>query len=137
MSLNFERLHEIINQAYAENSSVLTQIMANPLLNPSLHFLKGVPFLFFYFFVNILNFFNSLGYPALERLFLASNQISRVSLQALADMPSLVELDLSDNKLIADAIDGPIFDLPNLKILNLSHNKLAILNDQLLTTLNR
>ena len=78
-----------------------------------------------------------LGYPALERLFLASNQISRVSLQALADMPSLVELDLSDNKLIADAIDGPIFDLPNLKILNLSHNKLAILNDQLLTTLNR
>ena len=77
------------------------------------------------------------GYPALERLFLASNQISRVSLQALADMPSLVELDLSDNKLIADAIDGPIFDLPNLKILNLSHNKLAILNDQLLTTLNR
>ena len=68
---------------------------------------------------------------------MASNQISRVSLQALADMPSLVELDLSDNKLIADAIDGPIFDLPNLKILNLSHNKLAILNDQLLTTLNR
>ena len=30
-----------------------------------------------------------------------------------------------------------MFDLPNLKILNLSHNKLAILNDQLLTTLNR
>ena len=27
------------------------------------------------------------GYPALERLLLASNQISRVSLQALADMP--------------------------------------------------
>ena len=52
------------------------------------------------FFLYIFN----LGYPALERLFLASNQISRVSLQALADMPSLVELDLSNNKLIADAI---------------------------------
>ncbi len=52
-------------------------------------------------------------------------------------MPSLTELDLSHNKLIADAIDGPIFDLPNLKILNLSFNKLALLDDQLLTTLNR
>ena len=51
-----------------------------------------------------LHFSLLIGYPALERLFLASNQISRVSLQALADMPSLVELDLSDNKLIADAI---------------------------------
>ena len=91
---------------------------------------------FFYKFV-VFILLHLKGYPALERLFLASNQISRVSLQALADMPSLVELDLSDNKLIADAIDGPIFDLPNLKILNLSHNKLAILNDQLLTTLNR
>jgi hypothetical protein len=34
-------------------------------------------------------------------------------------MPSLAELDLSKNKLIADAVDGPIFNLPHLKILNL------------------
>ena len=73
----------------------------------------------------------------MERLFLASNQISRVSLQALADMPSLKELDLSDNKLITDAIDGPIFDLPNLKILNLSKNKLSLLDNRLLNSLNR
>ena len=44
MSSNFERLHEIINQAYAENFSILTQKIANPLLNPSLHFLIGIPF---------------------------------------------------------------------------------------------
>ena len=48
MSSNFERLHEIINQAYAENFSILTQKMANPLLNPSLHFLIGIPFLITY-----------------------------------------------------------------------------------------
>ena len=52
-------------------------------------------------------------------------------------MPSLVELDLSNNKLIADAIDGPIFDLPNLQILNLSKNKLALLDNRLLTSLSR
>ena len=34
MSSNFEMLHEIINQAYAENFSILTQNMANTLLNP-------------------------------------------------------------------------------------------------------
>ena len=45
MSSNFERLHEIINQAYAENFSILTQKMVNQLLNPSLHFLIGIPFL--------------------------------------------------------------------------------------------
>ena len=45
MSSNFERLHEIINQAYAENFSILTQKMENPLLNLSLHFLIGIPFL--------------------------------------------------------------------------------------------
>ena len=44
MSSNFEMLHEIINQAYAENFSILTQKMVNPLLNPSLHFLIGIPF---------------------------------------------------------------------------------------------
>ena len=52
-------------------------------------------------------------------------------------MPSLKELDLSDNKLITDAIDGPIFDLPNLKILNLSKNKLSLLDNRLLNSLNR
>ena len=44
MSSNFERLHEIINQAYAENFSILTQKMANPLIFPPLHFLIGIPF---------------------------------------------------------------------------------------------
>jgi hypothetical protein len=44
MSSNFERLHKIKNQAYAENFSIITQIMANPLLYPSLHFLIGIPF---------------------------------------------------------------------------------------------
>lgn len=46
-------------------------------------------------------------------------------------------MDLSSNKLITDAIDGPIFDLPNLKILNLAFNKLALLDNRLLTSLNR
>ena len=50
-------------------------------------------------------------------------------------MPSLAELDLSRNKLIADAVDGPIFNLPQLKILNLSFNKLSKLNNKLLTSL--
>jgi hypothetical protein len=45
MSSNFERLHEIKNQAYAENFCILTQKMANPLLNTSLQFLIGIPFL--------------------------------------------------------------------------------------------
>ena len=48
-----------------------------------------------------------------------------MSAEAFADMPSLAELDLSKNKLIADAVDGPIFNLPQLKILNLSFNKLV------------
>ena len=53
MSSNFERLHEIINQAYAENFSILTQKMANPLLNPPLHFLIGIPFFkLVMFFIN-------------------------------------------------------------------------------------
>ncbi len=50
--------------------------------------------------------------------------------QALADLPSLRELDLSDNRLIADALEGPIFDLPNLLSLNLSSNKLSRLGHQ-------
>ena len=45
MSLNFQRLHETTNQAYAENFRILTQKMANPLLNPALHFLIGIPFI--------------------------------------------------------------------------------------------
>ena len=45
MGSNFERLHEIKDQAYAENFSILTLKMVNPLLNPSLHFLIGIPFL--------------------------------------------------------------------------------------------
>ena len=44
MSLNFQRLHETTNQAYAENFRILTQKMADPLLNPALHFLIGIPF---------------------------------------------------------------------------------------------
>ena len=47
---------------------------------------------------------------------------------ALADLPSLAELDLSRNKLIADAMEGHIFDLPRLEALNLSSNKLSRLN---------
>ena len=39
MSSNFDRLHKIIYQAFAENFSILTQKMVNPLLNPPLHFL--------------------------------------------------------------------------------------------------
>ena len=62
-------------------------------------------------------------------------QVSRVSAEAFADMPSLAELDLSKNKLIADAVDGPIFNLPQLKILNLAFNKLSKLNNKLLTSL--
>ena len=46
MSLNFQRLHETTNQAYAENFRILTQKMADPLLNPALHFLIGIPFAF-------------------------------------------------------------------------------------------
>jgi hypothetical protein len=44
MSSNFERLHEISNEAYAENLSILSQKLANPLLYLSLHFLMGIPF---------------------------------------------------------------------------------------------
>jgi len=66
---------------------------------------------------------------------LTFHQISRVSAEAFADMPSLAELDLGRNKLIADAVDGPIFNLPHLKILNLSFNKLSKLNNKLLTSL--
>ena len=33
MSSNFQRLHEITNQAYAENFSILTHKLADPLLN--------------------------------------------------------------------------------------------------------
>ena len=44
MSSNFERLHEISNEAYAENLSILSQKLANPLLYPALHFLIGIPF---------------------------------------------------------------------------------------------
>ena len=58
-----------------------------------------------------------------------------MSAEAFADMPSLAELDLSKNKLIADAVDGPIFNLPQLKILNLAFNKLSKLNNKLLTSL--
>lgn len=50
-------------------------------------------------------------------------------------MPSLRELDLSDNRLIADALEGPIFDLPNLSSLNLSFNKLSRLGDNVLSSL--
>lgn len=59
-----------------------------------------------------------------------------MSKDALADLPSLTELDLSSNKLIADAMDGPIFDLPQLKALNLAKNKLSRLSAQLLSNLN-
>lgn len=52
------------------------------------------------------------GYPALERLYLSNNEIGHISRDALADLPSLAELDLSRNKLIADAMEGHIFDLP-------------------------
>lgn len=73
------------------------------------------------------------GYPALERLSLASNQIVQVSRNAFADMPSLEDLDLSDNKLMADSLETPIFgpSLPNLKSLDLSRNKLSVLDRRL------
>ena len=45
MSSNFERLHEIINEAYAENFSILSQKLANPPLYLALHFLIGIPFI--------------------------------------------------------------------------------------------
>ena len=44
MSSNFERLHEIINEAYAENFSILSQKLANPLFYLSLYFLIGILF---------------------------------------------------------------------------------------------
>ena len=44
MSSNFERLHKIKNEAYAENFSILSQKLANPLLYLALHFLIGIPF---------------------------------------------------------------------------------------------
>ena len=44
MSSNFGRLPEIINEAYAENFSILSQKLANPLLYLALHFLIGIPF---------------------------------------------------------------------------------------------
>ena len=43
-SSNFERLHEIIIEAFAENFSNLSQKMANPPLYLALHFLIGIPF---------------------------------------------------------------------------------------------
>jgi hypothetical protein len=52
-------------------------------------------------------------------------QISRVSAEAFADMPSLAELDLSRNKLIADAVDGPIFNLVPISRICFSAVKLA------------
>ena len=54
---------------------------------------------------------------------------------ALSDLRSLVELDLSDNKLIGDVLGDRVLDLPNLRILNLSKNKLARVDDTLLATL--
>ena len=44
MSSNFERLHKIKNEAYAENFSIPSQKLANPLLYLALHFLIGIPF---------------------------------------------------------------------------------------------
>ena len=44
MSSNFEGLHEIRNEAYAENFSILSQKLVNPLFYLSLHFLIGIPF---------------------------------------------------------------------------------------------
>ena len=44
MSSNFERLHKIRNEAYAENFSILSQKSANPLLYLALLFLIGIPF---------------------------------------------------------------------------------------------
>ena len=55
---------------------------------------------------------------------------------ALADLTSLVELDLSDNKLIGDdVLARGVLDLPNLRILNLSKNKLARVDDTILSSL--
>ena len=44
MSPNFDRLHEISNEAFSKNFSILSQKLANPLLYPALHFLIGIPF---------------------------------------------------------------------------------------------
>jgi hypothetical protein len=44
MSSNFERLHKTRNEAYAEDFSILSQKLANPLFYPALHFLIGIPF---------------------------------------------------------------------------------------------
>ena len=57
------------------------------------------------------------GYPNLERLYLNKNQIGRVSRSSLSNMESLVELNLSHNKLIGDDTVEAAFDLPQLKIL--------------------
>ena len=55
---------------------------------------------------------------------------------SLADLKSLVELDLSDNKLMGDALTGGVLDkLPNLRILNLAKNKLSRLDDSMLSAL--
>ena len=55
---------------------------------------------------------------------------------ALADLTSLVELDLSDNKLIGDdVLARGVLDLPNLRILNLSKNKLARVDDTIFSSL--
>ncbi len=53
----------------------------------------------------------------------------------MADLPSLRKLDLSSNRLIADALEGPIFDLPNLQSLDLSFNKLSRLGHHVLSSL--
>ena len=45
MSSNFVRFQEILNQAFAENFTCLTQKLVNPLKNLSLHFLIGIPFI--------------------------------------------------------------------------------------------
>ena len=48
----------------------------------------------------------------------------------------MVELDLSDNKLIGDdVLARGVLDLPNLRILNLSKNKLARVDDTILSSL--
>ena len=55
MSSSFERLHEIINEAYVENFSILSQKMVNPSLYLALHFPIGIPFK--QLFLNVRNSF--------------------------------------------------------------------------------
>ncbi|CAB4068071.1 unnamed protein product [Lepeophtheirus salmonis] len=73
------------------------------------------------------------SYPKLERLFLSGNQISQISTEGLADMPSL-RLDISNNGITLidkDAFKG----VSNLDYLNVSYNNIKELDPSMFSNL--